>query len=81
METVNLKDYYDAPISRSQAKRLKKEYYYTDELIIDLKDIGFLSRSFIDEMFRVVASNKLKVNYINASEEVNNRIGSIINNI
>lgn len=79
METVNLKDYYDAPISRSQAKRLKKEYYYTEQLIVDLTDIGVLGKSFIDEMFRV--SNKLKVNYINASQEVNNRIGSIINNI
>lgn len=62
---VFLKDYFDSALSRSQAKRIKKDYSTYKKIVINFENVDIVSPSFIDELFRIKIGY-LEIDYKNA---------------
>lgn len=63
---VLVKDYFDSALSRSQAKRIKKDYSTYKKIVINFENVNVVSPSFIDELFRI-GIGYLEIDYKNAS--------------
>lgn len=77
--TLYVKDYFDSCLSRSQAKRLIKDF--NSEIInLDFSEIEIISRSFLDEIFRVflLKNPQYHIKYSNASPVIENNIKSLL---
>jgi hypothetical protein len=71
MELISLKDFFDFPVARSQAKRIIRESK-NKEILLDFTSIEICGNSFIDEIFRV---NKDKIiKYANANNYIKSQI-------
>jgi len=72
-QTITLKDIYSADLyTRSRAVELRKHIdEKATDVTIDFKDIGFMSRSFADELCNIIDNLKGKTfHYVNRNDDV-----------
>ncbi|WP_303871743.1 STAS-like domain-containing protein [Acetobacterium wieringae] len=69
------------PMSRSEARRILKNLSAFKEVTLDFEEINNIGQAFGHEIFVVFQNktSKIKINYINANDEVKGMITRILN--
>ena len=80
-QTIKLRDIYAADLyTRSRAAELRSKIdVTTEEVELDFDQIGFMSRSFADELCNIIDDMKsIKFSFINRSDEVETMMNKVV---